>query len=101
MSSKRTHSFKCAVHQRDGEVSSQNNFCLMADDMRFFEKFVHVTAVEMLPDKRDRKYYEDRYNCCPPPWFVMVITFIEVRNWFTLFQLIFSSHIIPPYFYIM
>lgn len=79
MSGKRSHSFKCAVHQRDGEVCSRNNFYLIPEDMRLFEKLVHVTAVQILPDKRDRKYYEDRYTCCPPPWFILFITLMEVR----------------------
>lgn len=80
MSGKRTHSFKCAVHQRDCEVYSEENFYLRPEDVRLFEKVVHVTAVEMLPDKRDRRYYEDRYTCCPPPWFIMLITIVEVQS---------------------
>lgn len=40
---------------------------------------VHVIAMEVLPEERDRKYYADSYSCCPPPLFILLITIIEVR----------------------
>lgn len=39
---------------------------------------VHLIAAEFLTDERDRKYYADHYTCCPPPLFIILITFIEV-----------------------
>lgn len=41
-------------------------------------RMVHVIAMEVLPEERDRKYYADNYSCCPPPLFVILVTFVEV-----------------------
>lgn len=78
MSGKRTRSFKCAVHQRDREVCSENDFQLVLSEPPLFRKMVHAVAVEVLPEERDRKYYADRYTCCPPPLFIILITILEV-----------------------
>ena len=78
MSGKRSHSFKCAVHHRDREVCSENDFHLLLEEPTFFKKMVHVIAMEVLTDERDRKYYADRYSCCPPPLFILLMTIIEV-----------------------
>ncbi|XP_030380170.1 protein rhomboid-like [Scaptodrosophila lebanonensis] len=78
MSGKRTRSFKCAVHHRDREVCSENDFQLVLNEPPFFKKMVHVVAVEILPEERDRKYYADRYTCCPPPFFIILVTIIEL-----------------------
>ncbi|XP_034107135.1 protein rhomboid isoform X1 [Drosophila sulfurigaster albostrigata] len=78
MSGKRTRSFKCAVHQRDREVCSENDFQLVLSEPPLFRKMVHAVAVEVLPEERDRKYYADRYTCCPPPFFIILITMIEL-----------------------
>lgn len=50
-------------------------------------RMVHVIAMEVLPEERDRKYYADSYSCCPPPLFILLITIIEVR-----FYLNFAHH---------
>ncbi|XP_037933262.1 rhomboid-related protein 3-like [Teleopsis dalmanni] len=81
MSGKRSRSFKCAVHHRDREVCSENDFHLVLEEPPFFKKMVHVIAMEVLPEERDRKYYADRYSCCPPPFFIVLMTFIEVSEW--------------------
>ena len=39
---------------------------------------VKVIADEFLTDERERKYYADRYSCCPPPLFIIFITLVEV-----------------------
>lgn len=78
MSGKRSRSFKCAVHHRDREVSSENDFHIIFEDPPFFKKMVHVIAMEVLPEERDRKYYADSYSCCPPPFFVILVTLVEV-----------------------
>lgn len=39
---------------------------------------VHVIAMEVLPEERDRKYYADNYSCCPPPLFMIFVTLVEV-----------------------
>ncbi|KAH8408126.1 hypothetical protein KR222_009656 [Zaprionus bogoriensis] len=78
MSGKRTRSFKCAVHQRDREVCSENDFQLVLSEPPLFRKMVHAVAVEVLPEERDRKYYADRYTCFPPPLFIILITMLEL-----------------------
>ncbi|XP_033159493.1 protein rhomboid isoform X1 [Drosophila mauritiana] len=78
MSGKRTRSFKCAVHQRDREVCSENDFQLVLNEPPLFRKMVHAVAMEILPEERDRKYYADRYTCCPPPFFIILVTLVEL-----------------------
>lgn len=38
MSGKRTRSYRCAVHHRDREVSSENDFHLLLEDPTFFAR---------------------------------------------------------------
>ena len=45
---------------------------------RLFCRMVKVIADEFLTDERERKYYADRYSCCPPPLFIIFITLVEV-----------------------
>jgi len=78
MTGKRTRSFKCAVHHRDREVSSENDFHLFLVEPPLFDKMVKIVADEFLTDDRDRKYYADRYTCWPPPVFIIFITLIEL-----------------------
>ncbi|XP_017063555.1 protein rhomboid isoform X2 [Drosophila eugracilis] len=78
MSGKRTRSFKCAVHHRDREVCSENDFQLVFNEPPLFRKMVHAVAMEILPEERDRKYYADRYTCCPPPFFIILVTVVEL-----------------------
>ncbi|KAH8303763.1 hypothetical protein KR018_001538 [Drosophila ironensis] len=80
MSGKRTRSFKCAVHHRDREVCSENDFQLVLNEPPLFRKMVHAVAMEILPEERDRKYYADRYTCCPPPFFIILVTVVEVGS---------------------
>ncbi|XP_076310078.1 rhomboid serine protease stem cell tumor isoform X2 [Tachypleus tridentatus] len=78
MSGKRTRSFKIAVHHRDREVWSENNFHIVTRNTRFFHRMVKAIGHEFLSDERDRKYYADNYTCCPPPLFIIIITLIEL-----------------------
>ncbi|XP_050345982.1 rhomboid-related protein 3 isoform X3 [Nymphalis io] len=78
MSGKRTRSYRCAVHQRDREVSSENDFHLILEDPTLFARMVHLVAMEVLPEERDRKYYQERYTCCPPPFFIICVTLLEL-----------------------
>ncbi|XP_026724900.1 rhomboid-related protein 3 isoform X2 [Trichoplusia ni] len=78
MSGKRTRSYNCAVHHRDREVSSENDFHLLLEDPTLFARMVHLVAMEMLPEERDRKYYQERYTCCPPPFFIICVTLLEL-----------------------
>ena len=44
-----------------------------------FRRMVRRLAKDFLTDEADRRYYADRYTCCPPPLFVPIITLLEVR----------------------
>lgn len=35
-------------------------------------------ANKMLPHHRERKYYTDTFNCWPPPYFIMLVSIVEV-----------------------
>ncbi|XP_066595305.1 protein rhomboid [Prorops nasuta] len=78
MSGKRTRSFKCAVHHRDREVCSENDFHLLVREPTLFRKMVRMIGDEFLTEERDRKYYADHYTCCPPPLFIILITLVEL-----------------------
>lgn len=39
---------------------------------------VECIAIKVLPHHRDRKYYADTFNCWPPPYFIMLVSTIEV-----------------------
>ncbi|GFG30474.1 hypothetical protein Cfor_12783, partial [Coptotermes formosanus] len=77
MTGKRTRSFKCAVHHRDREVCSENDFHILVQEPPVFRRMVRIIADEFLTEERDRKYYADHYTCCPPPLFILLITLIE------------------------
>ncbi|XP_018570443.1 protein rhomboid-like [Anoplophora glabripennis] len=85
MTGKRSRSFKCAVHHRDREVSSENDFHLLLVEPPLFRRMVAIVADEFLTDDRDRKYYADHYTCCPPPLFVIIITLVEL-GFFTYYS---------------
>ncbi|XP_012538254.1 protein rhomboid [Monomorium pharaonis] len=78
MSGKRTRSFKCAVHYRDREVWSENDFHLLVHEPPLFRRMVRMIGDEFLTEERDRKYYADHYTCCPPPLFIILITLVEL-----------------------
>ncbi|XP_072747984.1 protein rhomboid isoform X1 [Anoplolepis gracilipes] len=78
MSGKRTRSFKCAVHYRDREICSENDFHLLVHEPPLFRRMVRMIGDEFLTEERDRKYYADHYTCCPPPLFIILITLVEL-----------------------
>lgn len=68
------------------------NFLIVFFSFHFYFSFekcsyrmVHVIAMEVLPEERDRKYYADSYSCCPPPLFILLITIIEVKIPYLIF----------------
>lgn len=69
-----------AVHQRDGEVESVNNFSLERQRLPLKSRMAYKIADEFLADPHDRKYYADQYKCWPPPIFIPFITTVEVRH---------------------
>lgn len=63
------------------ELGISSFISLQKKKKSFFFKFyrmVKVIADEFLTDERERKYYADRYSCCPPPLFIILITLVEV-----------------------
>ncbi|KAL7643974.1 UNVERIFIED_CONTAM: hypothetical protein RMT77_005987 [Armadillidium vulgare] len=78
MSGKRSRSFKCAVHQRDREVTSENDFHLLIKQPTLFHRMVRLIADEFLTEERDRKYYADHYRCWPPPFFIVLVTLLQL-----------------------
>lgn len=74
----RSFSFKCALHSRDREIASVEDFHLLKEKT-MFQKFVHLLA-KLLPEKRDRKFFEDTKNgkCLAIfPFFILSVTIIE------------------------
>lgn len=39
---------------------------------------IECIAVKILPHHRDRKYYVDTFNCWPPPYFILLVSTIEI-----------------------
>jgi rhomboid-related protein 1/2/3 len=39
---------------------------------------IESIAIKMIPHHRDRKYYTDTFKCWPPPYFIMLVSTIEV-----------------------
>ena len=73
MKGSRRNSFISAVDQSfvDIESTKYRRFTL-------FDKMVKTIASKFLDDPRDRQYYADTYKCCPPPWFIISVTILEV-----------------------
>ncbi|OQR66554.1 hypothetical protein BIW11_14074, partial [Tropilaelaps mercedesae] len=92
-----SHHVHAHVHQSNASVAAtalassgdttQNSSgldeCIAQDDIpvisvrradTLFSKMVNLIGGEFLPDDRDRKYYADSYNCCPPPLFILFVT---------------------------
>ncbi|KAK9883249.1 hypothetical protein WA026_001438 [Henosepilachna vigintioctopunctata] len=93
MTGKRTRSFKCAVHHRDREVSSESDYHLITEEPSIFRKMVMIVAEQILTDDRDRKYYADRYTCKPPPLFILFITLLELG--FFIYYTVVKSEVNP------
>ncbi|XP_050423690.1 protein rhomboid isoform X2 [Adelges cooleyi] len=94
MSGKRRRSFKCAIHHRDKEVNSLNDFHILIKKPTLRQKMVRLVADEFLTDERDRKYYADNYRCCPPPLFILMITIFELGAYLYYYSLSLDST--PP-----
>jgi rhomboid-related protein 1/2/3 len=39
---------------------------------------IECIAIKILPHHRDRKYYTDTFKCWPPPYFIMIISIVEI-----------------------
>lgn len=74
-------SFRTNQHMLPRERDHLNNEIISRKNFFFYYfRMVHVIAMEVLPEERDRKYYADNYSCCPPPLFVIFVTLVEVST---------------------
>lgn len=84
MSNKRSNSFRQAILQGNRRLCSKA--LLEETGLSLSQRLIRHVAYETLPREIDRKWYYDSYTCCPPPWFMIVITIVEAsickRKWF-------------------
>ncbi|XP_021068359.1 rhomboid-related protein 3 [Mus pahari] len=76
MSNKRSNSFRQAILQGNRRLSSKA--LLEEKGLSLSQRLIRHVAYETLPREIDRKWYYDSYTCCPPPWFMITITLLEV-----------------------
>ncbi|XP_073166519.1 rhomboid-related protein 3 isoform X3 [Lepidochelys kempii] len=76
MSNKRSNSFRQAILQGNRRLCSKA--LLEESGLSLSQRLIRHVAYETLPREIDRKWYYDSYTCCPPPWFMIAITIVEV-----------------------
>uniref|UniRef100_A0A8B7WH71 rhomboid protease n=1 Tax=Castor canadensis TaxID=51338 RepID=A0A8B7WH71_CASCN len=76
MSNKRSNSFRQAILQGNRRLSSKA--LLEEKGLSLSQRLIRHVAYKTLPREIDRKWYYDSYTCCPPPWFMITITLLEV-----------------------
>ncbi|KAK6479639.1 rhomboid-related protein 3-like isoform X1 [Huso huso] len=76
MSNKRSNSFRRAILQ--GSRQRKSAALLEEPGLGISQRLVRHVAFETLPREMDRKWYYDSYTGCPPPWFIIVVTIVEV-----------------------
>ncbi|XP_036197737.1 rhomboid-related protein 3 isoform X4 [Myotis myotis] len=76
MSNKRSNSFRQAILQGNRRLCSKA--LLEEKGLNLSQRLIRHVAYETLPREIDRKWYYDSYTCCPPPWFMITITLLEV-----------------------
>ncbi|XP_053155909.1 rhomboid-related protein 3 isoform X1 [Hemicordylus capensis] len=76
MSNKRSNSFRQAILQGNRRLCSKA--LLEETGLSLSQRLIRHVAYETLPREIDRKWYYDSYTCCPPPWFIIAITIVEV-----------------------
>ena len=47
-------------------------------ELTVFNRGVNLVGRFILPDKNDQKTYSDKYTCCPPPLFMILVSLVEV-----------------------
>lgn len=78
MSNKRSNSFRQAILQGNRRLCSKA--LLEEKGLNLSQRLIRHVAYETLPREIDRKWYYDSYTCCPPPWFMITVTLLEVRT---------------------
>ncbi|XP_078081926.1 rhomboid-related protein 3 isoform X3 [Mustelus asterias] len=76
MSNKRSNSFHRAIHLGNHRLRADS--LLEETGLTLSQRFIRHIAYETLPRGLDRKWYYDSYTCCPPPWFMLTITILEI-----------------------
>ncbi|XP_033618783.1 rhomboid-related protein 3 isoform X4 [Fukomys damarensis] len=76
MSNKRSNSFRQAILQGNRRLSSKA--LLEEKGLSLSQRLIRHVAYETLPREIDRKWYYDSYTCCPPPWFMITVTLLEI-----------------------
>ncbi|XP_029783138.1 rhomboid-related protein 3 isoform X1 [Suricata suricatta] len=76
MSNKRSNSFRQAILQGNRRLCSKA--LLEEKGLNLSQRLIRHVAYETLPREIDRKWYYDSYTCCPPPWFMVTVTLLEV-----------------------
>lgn len=76
MSSKRSNSFRRAILQGNRRLC--NKALIEESGLSLAQRLVRHVAYEVLPREIDRKWFYDNYTGCPPPWFMIAITIVEV-----------------------
>nr|XP_036874557.1 rhomboid-related protein 3 isoform X2 [Manis javanica] len=76
MSNKRSNSFRQAILQGNRRLSSKA--LLEEKGLNLSQRLIRHVAYETLPREIDRKWYYDSYTCCPPPWFMITVTLLEI-----------------------
>ncbi|XP_067859964.1 rhomboid-related protein 3 isoform X2 [Heptranchias perlo] len=76
MSNKRSNSFRRAIQL--GNRSLRPTSLLEESGLTLTQRFIRHIAYETLPRELDRKWFYDSYTCCPPPWFMITVTILEI-----------------------
>ncbi|XP_063816964.1 rhomboid-related protein 3 isoform X2 [Pseudophryne corroboree] len=76
MSNKRSNSFRCAILQGNRHLC--NKALLEEPGLSLTQRLIRHVAYETLPREIDRKWFYDNYTGCPPPWFLITVTIVEV-----------------------
>ncbi|MEE6507071.1 hypothetical protein FKM82_007961, partial [Ascaphus truei] len=76
MSNKRSNSFRRAILQGNRRLCSKA--LLEESGLGLAQRLIRHVAYETLPREIDRKWFYDNYTGCPPPWFMIAVTIVEV-----------------------
>ncbi|XP_075436043.1 rhomboid-related protein 3 isoform X2 [Ascaphus truei] len=76
MSNKRSNSFRRAILQGNRRLCSKA--LLEESGLGLAQRLIRHVAYETLPREIDRKWFYDNYTGCPPPWFMIAVTVVEV-----------------------
>ncbi|XP_066442369.1 uncharacterized protein [Eleutherodactylus coqui] len=73
---KRSNSFRRAILQGNRHLCSKT--LMEESSLDLTQRLIRHVAYETLPREIDRKWFYDNYTGCPPPWFMITVTIVEV-----------------------